>query len=973
MSQGTGPRRRIHVEGAPKNWSGSRPATPPGPPARPGHGTPATSPPSSSSPSPSASATRIAHNAEATQSRIAGLWGRVVTGREQLTTLSIELMASAAEELTARRESSATSGESGAAQAQARHDEDVTRLASELQTSVRTLAPGAWSDDLTSAAPAVSGPAQFCRIGTYAVGEASVVALHSLFDGPGWRIAADYDHTQQLIREVVLRCLSEIPLRHLSITVFDPRLRGALGELTAVRKVSPGTFPPPIQDGGNLCQRLEDVLADAAHNAESVVAAGVATLGEKWRSSTTPSGRVNVVIVLDWPIAVDETAIRRLAALTSVNGSTGTILLVHQPPGTTPSAESQRLLDSLSSLTWARTGWNAESGPQDLVARPDSPPGPDSVKRLLGTAEAALTTYSGETLRLERIIAPDIASPWTVTANHSLDARIGDADGLPLVISLRTENPPHPNLLLGGAVGQGKSNLMLSLIYALATKYSPAELELYLLDFKQGLEFKRFAADECGEGWLPHIRALSLESSQEFGLAVLRHIENEMTQRSVQFKGVGATRIDAFRELSTDPMPRLVLVIDEFHVLFDGDDAQVDEAVASLERLAKQGRAYGIHVVLGSQTVSGMRALATRGDAIFAQFPLRVSLKNTAAESQAILSQGNSAAADLTYRGEVIVNRNFGSDPVGSNVRGLVAYTDPDVFHQVQKSLWERSHAAPPLVFVGSEAAAWDRAQLVGLRDAPREGQELMLWLGRPVALTKEPYRVIVTDDVDQTIAVVGPSPDMARAALESAVATAVLSLGSGASVTVLDGSGDAGAPWFARVADVTRAAGVALSVVPREEIASTLLGEISHALDADQPTRGMVVALGLQRVRGMDAAAPPSEGEALDPYALPSFEEPVTPRTVLRRLATDGALAGLPLIAWWPNMRALENDLGPTCAGVRAFVTAELGLEDLRTIGGPHVRGPHGSPRLGVFDRLGSGQIDVVVPFGPLTEELRP
>lgn len=972
MSHGTGPRRRIHVEGAPRDWSGRRPAAPPGPPARPGQRPPSNPP--TDGPSPvSASATRIAHNAEATQSRIAGLWGRVITGREQLTSLSAELLGRLAEEVATRRQTSASTLEAATARARLRHDEDVTRLDSGIQTSVRSLAPGAWSGELASAEPEGSGPAQFCRIGTYAVAETRVVALHSLFDGPGWRISADYEHARQLIRDVVLRCISEIPLRHLTITLFDPRLRGGLGELTTVRKISPHTFPPPIQDVGTLCQRLDAILDDAAQNAEGVVAAGVASLGEKWRVSTTPSGRVNVVIVLDWPVAIDETAARRLAALTSVNGSTGTLLLVHQPPGVTPNAEAQRVLDSLSGLTWAGTGWRPDVGPRDLVAQADAPPERDSVRRLLEAAEAGLTTYAGETLRLEEMIATDIADPWTYSADQSLDARIGDADGMPLVISLRTENPPHPNLLLGGAVGQGKSNLILCLIYALATRYSPAELELYLLDFKQGLEFKRFAADDDGQGWLPHIKALSLESSQEFGLAVLRHIEDEMTRRSVQFKSVGATRLDSFRQLSTEPMPRLVLVIDEFHVLFDGDDANVDEAVTLLERLAKQGRAYGIHVVLASQTVSGMRALATRGDAIFAQFPLRVSLKNTAAESQAILSQGNSAAADLTYRGEAIVNRNFGSDPIGSNVRGQVAYTDPDVFHQIQRRLWERSHASAPLVFVGSESAAWDRSQLVALRDAPRTGADLALWLGRPVALTNKPYRLIVTDDVDQTIAVVGPSADMARAALESTISTAFLSLGPGAAVTVLDGADEANAAWFTRVTALAQATGVDLTVIPRDEIASTLLGEILPALDAGRPTRGLVVAMGLQRVRGMDAPAAELESAEADPYALPSFEEPVTPRTVVRRLATEGALAGLPLVSWWPNMRALENDLGPSSAGVRAFVTAELGLEDLRTIGGPHIRGPQGSPRVGVFDRLGSGQLNVVVPFGPLTAEVRP
>ena len=77
-------------------------------------------------------------------------------------------------------------------------------------------------------------------------------------------------------------------------------------------------------------------------------------------------------------------------------------------------------------------------------------------------------------------------------------------------------------------------------------------------------------------------------------------------------------------------MPRVVLIIDEFHVLFEGSDAEVENAVLYLTKLAKQGRAYGIHLLLASQTISGVSALSTKVDAIFAQFPLRMSLKNTA-------------------------------------------------------------------------------------------------------------------------------------------------------------------------------------------------------------------------------------------------------------------------------------------------------------------------------------------------------
>lgn len=968
MSKGRGPRRRIHVEGAPQGWTTGREATAPAATPTP------SAPPVGGAPRAEQAAGRalIAHNAEATQARIAGLWGRAASGREQLKALSTELLVGANEAVSTVRKASAETRAAASEQALHRHRSEVDRLTADIAASVKDLAPGAWACDLGNGSVGRVGPAPFCRIGHYIAGDSLIPALHPLFGGPGWQISADYLHAQRLIMDVVLRCVSEVPLRHLSITVFDPRLRGALGELAILRRASPSTFPPPIQDVTKFGQRLETVLADAASNAESVVAAGLGSVGEKWRVSAAPSGRIHIVIVLDWPNTMDETVLRRLSALTSVGGSTGTILLMHHAAGVKPTADAQALLDQLTPLTWSDGGWCTQYSPGDLTVQPDPTPTAAMVRQVIADSSAALTTFSGEVVRLEDAVSSDVATPWSGCADESLDAVIGEADGAPLVISLRTENPPSPNLLLGGAVGQGKSNLVLSLVYALATRYSPTELEFYLLDFKQGLEFKRFAADDDGTGWLPHVRALSLESSQEFGLAVLRHIENEMKSRSVRFKRANATRIDTFRQVSTEPMPRLVLVIDEFHVLFDGEDALVDEAVTLLERIAKQGRAYGIHVLLASQTVSGLRALAARGDAIFAQFPLRASLKNTAAESQAILSQGNSAAADLTYRGEVIVNRNFGSDPAGSNVRGLVAYADLEVFRRVQRDLWTRSHDAPPLVFVGSESAAWERTQLLALRDSGRGTTTRTIWLGRPVALTAEPYEVLITDDVDQTIAVIGPNTELARATLESAICTAAIALGAGGTVTVLDGGGESGTPWFERLTDVAAAVGTHLRVIPRDEIAETLLGRLNEDLDGSAPATGLVVALGLQRVRGMDIAAPDQIIDD-DPYALPSFDEPVTPRAVLRRLATEGALAGLPVIGWWPNLRSLENDLGPAWEGVRAFVTAGLGTEDLRAICGPHVRAPQETLRLGVFDRVGSGRLEVVVPFGPLTEEHRP
>ena len=76
--------------------------------------------------------------------------------------------------------------------------------------------------------------------------------------------------------------------------------------------------------------------------------------------------------------------------------------------------------------------------------------------------------------------------------------------------------------------------------------------------------------------WMPHLRAVGMESDRAYGLAVLRELDAEMTRRSVLFGDAGLTR---FADLpATMPLPRILCVIDEFPVLLDGMDKVASQA-----------------------------------------------------------------------------------------------------------------------------------------------------------------------------------------------------------------------------------------------------------------------------------------------------------------------------------------------------------------------------------------------------------
>ena len=141
------------------------------------------------------------------------------------------------------------------------------------------------------------------------------------------------------------------------------------------------------------------------------------------------------------------------------------------------------------------------------------------------------------------------------------------------------------------------------MITNLALWYSPEQVELYLIDFKKGVEFKTYATYD-----LPHARAIAVESDREFGLSVLQRIDGELTRRGELFRKLGVQDLGAYR-LTADaaPMPRTLLVIDEFQEFFSEDDKLAQEAGLLLDRLVRQGRAFGIHVLLGSQTIGWHR------------------------------------------------------------------------------------------------------------------------------------------------------------------------------------------------------------------------------------------------------------------------------------------------------------------------------------------------------------------------------
>ena len=126
-----------------------------------------------------------------------------------------------------------------------------------------------------------------------------------------------------------------------------------------------------------------------------------------------------------------------------------------------------------------------------------------------------------------------------------------------------------------------------------------------------------------------------------------------MPRRPVpRHRRAGPQRLSRRRRHDT-PLPRILFIVDEFQEFFVEDDKIAQEVALLLDRLVRQGRAFGIHVHLGSQTLGGAYSLAR---STLGQMAVRIALQCSEADAHLILSEDNSAARLLTRPGEAIYN-----------------------------------------------------------------------------------------------------------------------------------------------------------------------------------------------------------------------------------------------------------------------------------------------------------------------------
>ena len=757
-------------------------------------------------------------------------------------------------------------------------------LCEELRAAAQALTPGWLGAPLDAQAPTTplggAYPPQFVRLGmAQPLDDSRFPAIVPLLGTGHLTIDADARDARVsgLLRCVLLRLLATAPAGSLLIRAVDGAGGGSVFAPFA-QLADAGLMSPPATDRATL----RDVLTEAEKWLRPARAADGVRRGRR--------DRIMLLVIASLPEMIEGGELNRIAALAQQGPDSGLHLIVAGWPPPPLTAETTQAPLPRTTMVSVRNPYAVIGDPPGgtfgstaeavwlnaPVFLDEDPPAHliDAVCRELAAHSAAASQVTLADL------LPEPNEPfWSGDAANGLGTIVGHDGDTPVQLSF---NDLTPHWMVGGRSGAGKTAFLINVLYGLGTRYSPDELALYLLDFKEGVSFAEFVPTRRDRTWLPHARAVGVESDREYGLAVLREMDAEMTRRSVAYKRAGVTKFAELRAVASEegrakPTPRILCVIDEFQVLLAGNDPMASEAVRLLESLARKGRSYGIHLILASQTVLGVEALYAKRDSIFGQFPVRIALPG----GGDVLEPTNDSAAGLPL-GTAVVNTAGGLGGPRGATRGhelIVRFPDPHAdkagLSDLRHKLWgaRDPEALPPRIFAG-----YARQHLV---DDPTYRAALAGRAGRPAALVG---RVI---DVNLSSAAfpLDASPGRHLAIFGSQAAGAEVLEAAARSVAAFHAPRTARFVICSLVAEGDELAkDLAVEIGHRQEVVVVNAAGLAGELDLDRP--------GYKIVFGMDA---------ISPGALPT----------LRQVLREGPGHGVHLLSWWRGLRRFSEETG--------------------------------------------------------------
>ncbi len=569
------------------------------------------------------------------------------------------------------------------------------------------------------------------------------------------------------LNNVVLRLLAVAPPGRVHFTIIDPVGLGQnFAGVMHLADYAEHLISNRIWTQAN---QIEQKLGDLNEHMEKVIQMYLrneyATIAEYNEQAGNIAEKYHFLVVAGFPSSFSDTAARRLLSIAASGARCGVYTLIHwdRTQALPPDFNVDELKKSSVCLT-SKAGQitftnRMFSGANVLL---EVPPAAEAASEFIHKVGASNRDSNRVEVPFSHVAPPDIEL-WNSETTSELRVPIGRT-GATKFQYLSIGKGTRQHALLAGKTGSGKSTLFHVIITNLALWCSPEQVEFYLVDFKKGVEFKCYATHR-----LPHARVVAIESDREFGLSVLQKVDDELKRRGDLFRQVGVQDLAGYKKTpGAEAMPRTLLMIDEFQEFFTEEDRVSQGASVLLDRIVRQGRAFGIHVILGSQTLGGAYSMART---TMGQMVIRIALQCNEADAYLIMDENNPAPRLLTRPGEGIYNDAAGAREGNSPFQTV--WLPDDVRDAYLAKVRQQSEKKPttfpaPIVFEGDAPA--DVRENVLLRNLLANGATqptlaARMWLGAPNSI-KGPTEAVFEKQSGNNLLVVGQRDEAVLAML---------------------------------------------------------------------------------------------------------------------------------------------------------------------------------------------------------------
>jgi len=718
------------------------------------------------------------------------------------------------------------------------------------------------------------------------------------------------DEAIETINNVIFRLLSTTPPGKLSFTIFDPVGLGQnFAALMHLADYEESYINSRIWTQTN---QIEEKLAELNEHMEKVIQMYLRNEYETITEYNAQAGSIaekyHFLVIASFPVNFSDTAARRLRNIAASGARCGVYTLIHWdqrhtlPPEFVPDELRKNSVGFVrTEKGFELSGWR-KAGTRLVL---DKSPSPEFATQFLNEVGQSSKDSNRVEVPFDQVAPPD-AKLWTEDTTEELTVPIGRS-GATKLQQLAIGKGTRQHALVAGKTGSGKSTLFHVVITNLALWCSPEQVEFYLVDFKKGVEFKCY-----GTRRLPHAKVVAIESDREFGLSVLQRVDEELRRRGDLFRKLGVQDVAGYKRAGgTEPMPRSLLIIDEFQEFFTEEDRVSQSAAVLLDRIVRQGRAFGIHVLLGSQTLGGAYTLAR---ATIGQMVIRIALMCNEADAYLIMDQDNPAPRLLTRPGEGIYNDSAGS--IEGNSPFQTVWLPEEVRDSYLAKIRARadknqSQYPGPFVFEGNAPADVKEnpaLQAVLQANSLKPVAQARIWLGAPNSI-KGPTEAVFQRQSGSNLLIVGQSEERALTLLSVALVSLAAQYPKKSARFILLDSSPPGFPQREFLQRVIKA-------VPHEiiqannsnlaEIMNGLAGDLKNRTSADPAgaPETFVLIHGLQNYKKLRQE---------DEFSFSSSDAgtAANPAAVLMSLINEGPSQGFHVIATCDTYNNVNRFLG--------------------------------------------------------------